>query len=564
MTIPNAYTKVPLMYQAQTAGRSQLQYAATAAENVERWASEWIEKAYSNPYQFAQEAETRTYTLNWRFVTNGGQDDGIIRPVIGAFGLPYYPGSSMKGAFLRFCTQSQAERYCGKILEKGDSAPGILRFHGGYPTDDSWQKNLVDLVHPQQEWQVKTNNTNQRPNGESAFSLISLYKPKFQFSISSNITLDEEEWKTIWKIWEKAMAAGLGCRVSAGYGQTKIKSENIIYTAHLKGQGMASTLLDETPEFRPNMFKAALRGHALRIFGGLTSAQNADSLVETLFGGVSGNGKVGLLGINWVNYERPEFDNFNEGYQEATYKVTGELRWLLTRKLPENKQRALTKLIKALTRFAMLLGGFGKSWRRSDHRLFYPKYYKAHKPLIGCHWEWDESSLKNQSDRHNVALRPKEVTLMIENAISAAREWMQLENIRPLEYPASFRSGSYANWREAWHPAKVQVWGRITEDAEDCRALPWFHGPYGDGTIYHTPLTGRISQIGRIWHRMYPIVRFLKSTQDPNKLISRKTGQYFELLTFFPDNSNTSRQFQTFLDEVQPYFDIYWESQPEE
>ena len=52
--------------------------------------------------------------------------------------------------------------------------------------------------------------------------------------------------------------------------------------------------------------------------------------------------------------------------------------------------------MKALTCFAMLLGGFGKSWRRADHRLFFPEYYpnffndtgEDRKPLIGCHWQW--------------------------------------------------------------------------------------------------------------------------------------------------------------------------------
>ncbi|MBR8829487.1 MAG: RAMP superfamily protein [Gomphosphaeria aponina SAG 52.96 = DSM 107014] len=564
MTIPDAYKKVPLMYQAQTAGRSQLQYAAAAAENVERWVSEWIEKAYSNEEQWVNEPQTRTYTLNWRFVTNGGQDDGIIRPVIGAFGLPYYPGSSMKGAFLRFCTQSQGERYCGKKLEQGDSQPGILRFHGGYPTDNSWQENLVDLVHPQQEWQVKSNDTNQRARGETAFSLISLYEPEFKFSISSNIILDEEEWQTIWEIWQKAMVAGLGCRVSAGYGQTKLKSENIIYTAHLQGQGMASMLLDKTPEFRPNIFKAALRGHGLRIFGGLTSAENADSLIETLLGGVTGDGKVGLLAINWVNDEKPEYGIFNDGHPADTYKVKGELRFALTRQLPKNKQQALTKLIKTLTRFAMVLGGFGKSWRRADHRLFYPGYYTQNQrqSLIGCHWTWGKKSLQTKSDRHNVALKLNEVTAMIEKVISAAREWMELENIPPLDYQQSHQNRSYANWRESWHPAKVQVWVRIAENATDAQGLPWFHG-MGNNIIYHSDLTGRMGQIGRLWHRMYPQVKFLKSNKDPNKLIHKETGKYLELLTFFPDNSPVSEDFQKFLDEVQPYFDILWESQPE-
>jgi CRISPR-associated protein Cmr6 len=117
--------------------------------------------------------QSRTYTLSWRFLTNGGQDDGVSRPVIGARGWPFYPGSSMKGIFRRACTPEQAERYCGKDISKGDFEPGILRFHGGYPTDERWQDNLVDIVHPQQDWQVKTDE-----KSAGAFVQISLYKPQ--------------------------------------------------------------------------------------------------------------------------------------------------------------------------------------------------------------------------------------------------------------------------------------------------------------------------------------------------------------------------------------------------
>jgi CRISPR-associated protein Cmr6 len=47
------------------------------------------------PAQKAQDVQTPTYQMkpyqiSWRFVTNGGQDDGMIRPVIGAYGIPFY------------------------------------------------------------------------------------------------------------------------------------------------------------------------------------------------------------------------------------------------------------------------------------------------------------------------------------------------------------------------------------------------------------------------------------------------------------------------------------------
>lgn len=181
--------QVPKMFQAQVKGRCQLQYVAT--QDAERWVDEWVDKAYPDAPDFGTEVQTRSSSISWRFVTNSGQDDGIIRPVIGAKGWPFYPGSSMKGIFRRACTPEQAARYCGKHLPGGDFELGLLRFHGGYPTDDTWQENLVDIVHPQQDRQVKSNGRS------SAFVQISLFKPKINFGISSTLPLEATEWTII-------------------------------------------------------------------------------------------------------------------------------------------------------------------------------------------------------------------------------------------------------------------------------------------------------------------------------------------------------------------------------
>lgn len=562
-TIPDAYKKVPLMFQAQTQGRCQLQRIDTERskneekQDVEIWTEEWTEKCDNKVPKFPATVKTKSYKLSWRFVTNAGQDDGIIRPVIGARGIPYYPGSSMKGAFRNACRDLAAEKvkeYCGDA-----DHPGILRFHGGYPIDNSWQQKLVDLVHPQQGWQVKTNDTKNKPRGESAFALISLYQPELRFGISSNQKLDDSEWDTIWNIWEKAVSSGLGCRVSAGYGQPAKQSGRIIYRAYLEGQGMASTVIGGESEFRPNTFKAAIRGHALRIFGGLTDAKTAEGLVENLFGGVTRSCTVGLLAINWKDGIQPILGEFDEGYDEPTYKVKGVLRWILTQPLPEAKQKSLTKLVKVLMRFSMLLGGYGKSWRRADHRLFNESYYNGRqtKPLIGCHWHWRDKSL----DIMNVFTNPKWVSKFLDDVQVAAKEWMQFEGIIP-------QPNQYADWREAWHKNNVQVWGRVAQDKEDSRAIDWFHGAYRPGireinqaeaSIYRTDLTGSMKQISRIWHRMYPLASKLRNP-EPNKpkYKYRPNPQYLELLTIFPDGSPNCTEFLDFLKSNQSEFSQFW------
>jgi CRISPR-associated protein Cmr6 len=561
--IPDINNKIPMMFRAQTAGRCQLQRIDTERtrnkekQDVELWASEWIEKSYPEAPQFGKGVQTRTYQINWRFVTNAGQDDGIIRPVIGAYGWPYYPGSSMKGIFKTACTDEQKRRFCGeKIINKHggeDWKPGILRFHGGYPSGEFWRENLVDIVHPQQPWQVGIEDN----KSGGAFALISLYQPELIFGISADKPVD---WDEVWQIWETALSKGIGCRVSTGYGQFNKTSEKPLYSARLKGQGMAPKLLNGEGEFRPNMFRGAIRGHALRIFGGLTGPTQAINLVETLFGGIQGDGTVGLLAMSFEENSLT-LDTFGRGsYEVPTYNIEGKLNWFLTQSLPEHQQKALTNLIKALTQFAMVFGGFGKSWRRADHRLFYPDYYQQsdRKALIGCHWQWTGK----RSLITDVKVRKiDKVGGFIDDVRRVAMDWMELQGVAPT--PEDF----CLSWREAWHPDNVQVWGRLADEAEDSRAVGWFHGPYrrGDrqfriteGTIYESHLTGKVSQVGRVWHRMYPVVVLKKAPNNPQKPLPKNTPQFLEFFIFFPDNSQDSDEFLHFLNSEQKLFKKLW------
>jgi CRISPR-associated protein Cmr6 len=241
-----------------------------------------------------------------------------------------------------------------------------------------------------------------------------------------------------------------------------------------------------------------------------------------------------LLGINFVSRGNPKTDPFGSGNWEVpSYEVAGELRWTLTTDLLEVERKKLLFLIRKLVRFSMIFGGFGKSWRRADHRIFFPNYYKRdnrplyNKPLIGCHWEWDET----RSLTTNYAVNEVEqIAQFIDGLRTTASDWLKLRNI-----PVS--NNGPADWREVWHPQQVQVWARRAVNDGDSLAIKWFHGAYsGDSSIARSDLTGRLGNIGRIWHRMYPIAELKASSQDPNKDIAEKIDAFIEILTIFPDN----------------------------
>ncbi|MBW4490238.1 MAG: RAMP superfamily protein [Trichocoleus desertorum ATA4-8-CV12] len=562
---------VPMMFRASVSGRCQLQYIdgnrnRDTESDIERWVSEWtIAELPSQPPTLSQHQsddtcfsfQTIPYCITWRFVSNSGADPTIILPVIGARGFPYYPGSSMKGAFRQACNKIFPDRvvyYCG---DRDSISPGILRFHGGYPTSNTWKNNLIDLAHPQQGWQVKNLDTRQKDGG--AFVQISLHQPELKFGISSAIDLIGAEWQDIWQVWRVALSNGIGCRVSAGYGKSTERAESPLYKVTLNGQGVASTLLDSTPEFRPNIFRAALRGHALRIFGGLSDEDTAESLVKQLFGGIHNGTDWGLLSIGFRETKPFRWEKYGR-YEMPYYEVKGELSWLLTQSVEDEKEKALKSLVNHLMQFSMLLGGFGRSWRRVDHRKFYPD--EQYEKLIGCHWTWQKSLfLSNDPDDQLQA-----VGQVIDRVLNVAQSWMQrcqLELVH--DHPAK--------WREAWCRDRAQVWGRVADDEGDSLAIKWFHQGYdevlrgrkfvptkqlkGTAVAGFTGNQDNPTRIGRLWHRMYPVTE--RIVRADGRQGFRQADQYLELLTFFPDTKGEdSKQLTEYLNRPKSPFTRLW------
>ena len=527
--MPNS-NEVPLMFQAPVTGRGQIQYIQNP-EQSERWVNEWVEAAATKSPKFSYNVKTKEYKITWRFVSNSGQDDDIIRPVIAANGFPYYPGASMKGAFLRNCTPAQKIKYCG-FQNNNETQPGILRFHGAYPDDDSWcEQPLIDVVHPQQDWQVKNSNSH------AAFLQISLYQPTLVFGISSTVKLDDSEWETIWSIWDKAIERGIGSRVSAGYGQPVNHPETKLITVNLKAQGLASQLVDKSGEFRPNMFKAALRGHTLRLFSAVTDENTAEELTKELWGGFAGakGAVVGDLGIafNPVDLELNEF-TYRRNVKMPIYDLEkGVLSILCMKNCSDQYKEELRKLVRQILKFSMLIGGFGKSSRRIDHRIFFPEYLEnGDNPMIGCHWQFNKESYPSYFPVGKI----ENVTKIIDSVKNAVNNWLIFKGKKPSDHISS--------WRESFHPQKVQIWGRIAEDKEDSLAVEWFHGNYkGSQSIKGSQLTGRMGNIGRIYHRMYP--HYIKTREGEIKPRGR---EYIEILTIFPDRRDeTTQEFLTFL-----------------
>jgi CRISPR-associated protein Cmr6 len=311
-------------------------------------------------------------------------------------------------------------------------------------------------------------------------------------------------------------------------------------------EDLTSQLLNNTPEFRLNMFKAVLRGHTLRILGGITDEQIAKTETQKLWGGIDNGTFVGKLGINFTSKklhlgQHKYNPKPGKTHSMSTYDLEeGQLDIFYLGNSEEEKAN-LTKLVTQLIKFTLLLGGFGKSWRRIDHYLFYDQYFKNYeKPMIGCHWEF-------------LAESASEKLYLTCNSPNMGNISKFLHDIRQnFADLLGLTNNNYArNWREVWHPHKVEVWAKISTSSQ---AVQWFHGNYANArTIKRTDLTGKINptQVGRIWHRMYP--RIVKKDGVVEIL-----DQYVELLTIFPDDSDNTQQFLHFLDQSTKFIKIFY------
>lgn len=530
VTIETDPELVPMMYRAQIEGRCSLQYAGDN-ENLKKWLEEWIypnsQEKDAPVYQRAEPSlglDGNIYRLKIKFLFRVFSDcgqDSINRPVLGKHGIPFLPGSGIKGLFERLSRnpdikpdlQAKVKEYCGTIEN-----PGTLRFLGAYPVGDwasttqvTFQRDreqitetryrISDVIHPQQDKQVKGIFKG------NAIAQMSLYKPTLIFELSSAQSFSLKEWQSIGDLLRRALRKGLGGKTSSGYGFWVIPQDRYPLDIGLEGIGVSSLLRSHQPEFRPNLFKATLKGHLTRLLGGVCSDSNrTKEKLSLLFGDDKNPGK---LKIYW---ESKSFYIGTQGLEKTPiFKTHGTL-------FLDAPQSEL-ELLQWVVEFTYVMAGIGKSWRRvwhkglstwddeeppTWHEGFYPSYQKR---AIGCHWEWNNSSF----DRTPIQ-SAEDLDGFLQNLQSFFLEYMGLS------------SANFQSFKEAWHPQQVSVYCS-SKPVKKSHAIHCFHHEI----FKTTPAIGgkdpgdkRPTAVSSVWHRMLPIE---KDQFDNN--------QYLEIITIF-------------------------------
>jgi CRISPR-associated protein Cmr6 len=493
---------VPMMFRAQSKGRCSLQYISSPKDFKKTDLSEWRKELLlphdrsssrnNNDQQPGVDQENRQFKVKFpfRLFSNSGQDS-ILRPVF-KNGIPFIPGSSIKGIFRRACNdidEELATLYCGD-----EKKPGILRFHGTYPTDETWKERIIDVCHPQEKKQL---GIRQSEEDEGAKALVSLYQPEMIFEFSSEST--EIDWEQVEAILQKALNKGIGGKTSSGYGLGGYVENHEFDTSdcsypiklNLKGIGVNSKLLTGESEFRQNLFKAVLRGHTNRLLGGVCASEKVvTSIVNRLFGSVE---NPAIVRIFWNSSNAD-----SNAYTTPIYNVEGILHLAAASKDDLD-------FVGNVLKFSYVMGGFGKSWRRIWHKKFFKNYQKQFS--IGCHWEstniWEPSNVK---------------------VICSATLKQFLDTLyQECKMYCCIRShpGRLSSWRESWNPECVSVFSAITTES---KAVHLFH----DNHFKLTPAIGGRTQEGAptytssVWHRMLPV--------DAD---SEGKHQYLEIVTLF-------------------------------
>lgn len=556
---------VPQMFRAQVKDRCSLQYTPDH-ETRNKWLQEWIDpedngqiakhdlKDKPNGLDKTHNIYRIKKTFGYRVFTNFGLDS-IFRPPLGKNGIPFIPGSGVKGLFRRACleiSQEKADDYCGSPKK-----PGSLRFYGAFPVGD-WAKvvnlnfstkegrftekvyGILDLVHPQQNYQIGEQNEQGEYEETSARAMISFLKPTLVFefgSASPNIN-----WSEVEQILDRALTRGIGGKTSSGYGYLERKEPSFVSLTEtieiaLSGAGVASVVLAgkvtasrnftgnlpsgrAMSEFRPHFFKASLRGHLRRLLGGLFSDKQEVIRQENILFGSSEN--EASVRIFYKDIQTRD----NRAGRNPTYTTRGKL-YLYH---PDSERRDFVNL---LFQFAYVMGGFGKSWRRASHEKFFPSYHDENF-AIGCHWECSESKFSFPESTEALGQ-------FLQSLFQACQLQFSVDDPTPIE-----------SWRESWHPDRLTVFSKVVDQSQ---AISLFHNE----NFKTTPAIGgrnpgdeRPTSVSCVWHRMLPI----------------GNNQYLEIVTIFhgdrrPWQRNGENQLPLFIQALEERgLELTWGSRP--
>lgn len=322
-------------------------------------------------------------TCTWRLRVGGirGPED-ILLPAFDARGVPYVPGSTLRGVAraeaIRQAGKDAAEKVFGALdIDVADRA-GKVTFLDAYPKpgQDGLSLDMANNI-----WRWTDSDLEYHPNPNPFFSLE---KPTLTIGLrlSSHCTdravlLQVKEWLIA------GLQAGLGSQLNSGYGEmltpgerTEPVDEIIRVAFELQGQlihgrqdftewwwdGKYKLRTSPHAEVRPTAFKNMLR-YWFRVFArGVLKLDTVQRLEGLLFGSIKPTRSWGCLKFEILNGKSDEDEDIPQ--QTGKLVISKTLKF---HALSEKSQQAITDLIQHLTWITFHIGGIGQGARRPLH-----------------------------------------------------------------------------------------------------------------------------------------------------------------------------------------------------
>lgn len=279
----------------------------------------------------------------------------------------YIPGSGIRGIVRTWAKQRpeiKLRMYELLGVQESDRiTPGKIEFLDAWPEEAT--KLTLDIVNPQEKFQV-LHEGQSTPlslytlgDGEEPIALTVAIR-----GIPGKATASEVE--EVWGWVQQALTLyGVGSRTASGYGA--IASPDVKPKPHpndsvktfdftLYSQGCYGANTQE-PELRPVHWRGWLRSWVLRFLLGVMSEQDAQTTLSELFGTLEPNSRKGCVRLQMVKGN--VWGEFS-GNSPTFYSWKGKLQISAPKDI-------LNKIILPIIRFAVMVGGVGRGWRRPLH-----------------------------------------------------------------------------------------------------------------------------------------------------------------------------------------------------
>ena len=322
--------------------------------------------------------ETLEVKFSWRLRVGGMRGfQELLLPVFHpVYGIPYVPAASLKGATRAWARQHGASKdEINKLLGELDKGVGCVQILDAFPKAPCLS---VDMANPQ--WRWENNQVKYKPEPHA---LLSMKEPELVIGLvrthQGKRQQQDNDLQTV-KTWlENALAAGIGSRVSAGYGRTQpqaILEHSSSNNFKMWTQGMygANPPTKENnyqgiAEFRTSGVRGVLRYWFRAVALGLYDVETCQELETKLFGGLSKEGCI-RLGINLTKQE--VLTNTSPDFYEGSI-------------LLESQYLSRLLLVKNVLKLFSNIAGLGRGSRRPLHL--------NNNRMRGCHWELNNLKL---------------------------------------------------------------------------------------------------------------------------------------------------------------------------